>query len=74
MLEILLTAAGFLIIIFLCTEECQALVRRLGQCVPERPRTRILVSLLALALILAAAGLTLYSLWLLIGGPRFAYD
>jgi len=74
MLEILLTAAGFLIIILLCTEECRVLVRRLGQNLQERPRTRLLVGLLALILALAAAGFILYSLWLLVGGPRFAYD
>jgi CRISPR/Cas system-associated protein Cas10 (large subunit of type III CRISPR-Cas system) len=73
MVNILISAVGFLLIILLCTEEFREALKTLWRRLTARPGAKYLAYPLAVVLILAAAGLILFSLWSLLS-TRFSYD
>ena len=73
MLKILLSAAGFLILILLCTEEFREALRRQWQRLNALPPGKYLAYPLAALLAVAAAGLILLALWSFLS-TTFSYD
>lgn len=73
MLNLLLTALGFLLILLLCTEEFRESLKKLWQRQTSQPGGKYLAYPVALALGLAAAGLIGFSLWTFLS-TTFSYD
>jgi hypothetical protein len=73
MIDILLSAAGFLVFILLCSEEFRESLKRLWRRAFTFPGGRYLAYPLAALLGLAAAGLMLFALWSLLS-TTFSYD
>jgi hypothetical protein len=73
MLKILLSAAGFLLLILLCSEEFRDSLQRQWRRLTALPRGKYLAYPLAAALALAAAGLILFALWSFLS-TTFSYD
>lgn len=73
MVNFILVAFGFLLIILLATEEFRDALQYLRRQLMAKPRLQYLVYPLAAVLGLAAAGLIALSLWSLVTG-RFSYD
>ena len=73
MVNILISAVGFLLIILLCTEEFRGALKSLWLRLTARPRAKYLAYPLAFVLILAAAGIIIFSLWSFVA-TTFSYD
>jgi hypothetical protein len=73
MLNILLSAAGFLVFILLCSEEFRENLKRLWGRASGAPRGKYLAYPVAALLALAAAGLMLFAAWSLVAAT-FSYD
>ena len=73
MVNIFISAVGFLLIILLCTEEFRDFLKDLWRRFTVRPGMKFLAYPLAAALALAAAGLIAFSLWSFIS-TTFSYD
>lgn len=74
MLQFLTIAAGLLLIIILCTEECRLALQRAWLSLRRRPYLRLLAYPLAVLLVLIAAVVIIGSLITLIASVRFSYD
>ncbi|MDI6852799.1 MAG: hypothetical protein QME75_04245 [Deltaproteobacteria bacterium] len=73
MSDIILSAAGFLVFILLCSEEFRASLKRAWRRAYAFPGGRYLAYPVAALLALAAAGLMLFALWSFISST-FSYD
>ncbi len=73
MLKILLSAAGFLILLLLCTEEFRGSLRRQWQRLRAHSPGKYPAYPLAALLAVAAAGLILLALWSFLS-TTFSYD
>lgn len=73
MLKLLLSLAGLLLLILLCTEEFRNTLPGLWRRLRALPGGQYLAYPLAVALILAATGLILFSLWFFVS-TTFSYD
>lgn len=73
MVDLLLSAAGFLVFILLCSEDFRQLIKDWWQRSSAFPGGKYLAYPLAAALALAAAGLMLFALWSLLSAT-FSYE
>lgn len=73
MANLLVSLLGFLVILLLCSEEGRASLKDLWHRHTRTRREKLLAYPLAGALVLAAAGLILFSLWTFFASP-FSYD
>ncbi len=73
MVNIFLTALGFLLILLLVTEEFREALKNLWMHLMSRPWGKYLAYPLALVLGLVTTGLILYSLWSFVS-TTFSYD
>jgi hypothetical protein len=73
MVNILLSAVGFLLIILLLTEEFRDFLKHLWRRLTVRPWMKYLAYPLAAALLLAATGFIIFALWSLVS-TKFSYD
>ena len=74
MLDLILSYAGFFLILLLFSEDFRRLCQRLKGKLEERPALKILAYPLAAGFLLIAAGLIGTSLLRLVFGLRFSYD
>lgn len=73
MIDLFLSLLGFLLILLLCTEEFREGLKKLWQRYASPAGAKYLAYPLALILVLAAAGLILFSLWSFVS-TTFSYD
>jgi uncharacterized BrkB/YihY/UPF0761 family membrane protein len=73
MASMLISLLGFLLILLLCTKEFRNALNKLWQRLISKPRGKYLAYPLAFALVVAAAGLMVFSLWSLLAAG-FSYD
>lgn len=73
MLNILISTLGFVLLLLLLTEEFRDSLKKLWTQLTSKPRGKYLAYPLAVALVLAAAGLMAFSLWSFVS-TTFSYD
>jgi hypothetical protein len=73
MMNLVISLLGFLLILLLLTEEFREALKKLWQRLTSQPRGKYLAYPLALVLVLAAAGLIVFSLWTFMS-ITFSYD
>ena len=71
MVEVLLSALGIILIIFLCSEECRLGLRRFRVILERRPYLKFAVYPIGVALLLATAALITNSILKLLSAIRF---